>query len=601
MGSALLGAILAISVYMKGDLADNKTYHVYDCTINLNGEIDHPAQTRNDAFWLIFQQTPNPSGSSLLGVEDLDSFVNSSSKTTLDDAKYRLEDIYVDFHQYAQGITWLEWGWTHYWLNNPSYSLKVGPEGSSVQVSGDMAKDFPGAPRQARWIKGNNYTVRIVSSLTSGFGQQDDTGNDDRNIIYKGLPSLIDQSDWDKQQLRIGNTLTIKVAPADPDDYSLVNCKSSIENYKSTYISPDGSKTKAPDKALEGGLGQDGAYYTAHLLLNSDVYHVGDTFGIVTECEFQPKPGALGIGGQKKAIKHSIKIEKDNVNVITNLIEVFRYRPVPINLHGYFLEDNQKVVRVHGTVAGIDAGVSLDEIKIDASLDSKQTWQSPVGKIQWDGMNFSCDFQADIPSDRAISIDVRASIEGAIGAFTQVAHAPFDLASFVEAHFINPTTRTPIYGDGGVVSINTQSLREDPTSPIRKVGNKIEIELSAVVAISHAIDNLGFHLALPDSIQKLPGQNWAPNWKPQSAIWSPNNDWDGGASGDSSLLIKGAGGALQPTDYWFNVRVLLNKQDYRSGEKITLTIDASQSKAVKLEDPDAVKPMIRKTLSFGLF
>src|SRR2546428_4070846 len=321
-GSALLGVamllglaitVFGLSVYIKGDLADtladNKPYRVYDNTINLNGEIDHPWQTRNAAFWLIFESVKNKNGCAdghyLLALRDswnasspdYVDFSKDKNFTTLNDASYRLRGIYTYVYRECPswgdgGITWLEWGWTSYWLNNPNYNLKVGPAGSLVQRSGDMTKDFPGAPQKVSWVKGNTYTVRLVGSLESGFGQQDSTQHDDRQIIYKGLPDVNDTSDLDNQ---VGNTLTIKLAPADPDDYSLVNCKSTIKNYKSTYIAPDGSKGGPKDTVVLTGGPEQGGRYLASLTLDSKGYHKGETFYILTECDIQPKPGGLCI------------------------------------------------------------------------------------------------------------------------------------------------------------------------------------------------------------------------------------------------------------------------------------------------------------------
>ena len=57
---------------------------------------------------------------------------------------------------------------------------------------------------------------------------------------------------------------------------------------------------------------------------------------------------------------------------------------------------------------------------------------------------------------------------------------------------------------------------------------------------------------------------------------------------------------FQPGDYAFTVVLWMHTKQYQTGQKVELTIDGSQSKAARMEDPAPPKPMIIKTLSFTL-
>jgi hypothetical protein len=396
-------------------------------------------------------------------------------------------------------------------------------------------------------------------------------GHADRNIIYRGRARLIDDSDWARQQHKLGNTLTVKVAPAEPDHYYIASGNSYIE----------GANTR-----LAGEVAKDGSSYTAHLTLDPKVYSGGQSFNIITECDFKPKPGTVGCS--KDSITHKVAIEPEKVAP--------QVRPVLTNLHGYF-GDKPKTVSVHGTLAAIDQGKSPNNTTLQVSTDGKQSWNR-AQTCQWTGMNFVCDFPVEVPDNHAISLDIKAIAENKLDS---EAHVPFDLASFVEEHFLNPVTGGAISDANGVVNIDYRN--SDMRSRFPLVGNnKIQIELKAEVKITHAIDNLDFRLILPDAVDKASVQNWSAGWNPENnALWRPNSNWTGDDAGDLSLFIKGYGSTYWPGDYRFTVLLWLDKGKAKSGQyKITLTADAAHSNAVKSDDPDASKQKITKTVTFDI-
>lgn len=610
------GPAAAIEVDMKGDLQQDVVYHVYDGTLHLNAEISAPLQPRDDAFWIVFQPGGMPKSAlpetatddnalrHVWSNEEKDAYIEKHGKSGRDQlanlscinqspyywTKYYedadgntliVNGVHGDVKDCSVPETWIEWGQSSSWLDNPAYDLRVGPDPEAtpgkylVESSRDVQKHWTNFPKDIVWKEGESYVVRFAARSWKPWGPADSNDYTQRVIQYMGAPALKDIPQ-DPQDLAPTDSMKIQITPEDGKDYYLDNC--------TTTISPlDGSWKESVTGGVDKGANFGNSVYTAFLKFDNAKYKLGGKYKTVTECSFamrsyvEDKPN-LGIvlGGQKQKAVMQHEFTLAPTQNTAKKVPTSVTPPILTDIHGNFV-GNSRSVTVKGKLAAIDKdkdGNDKDPKATEMAYNTADDirWNPiPKSNIIWSGMSFSLTIPNAAPPDKPVSIDLQAKADNSL---TGEAPVPFALQSFIKLYFLHPDTRQPI--DEGT-SIKVQG----------------ETFLRLKLVVLHPIDKLQSRLQLPDLIQPDTSRGGsvefsAAGQKPEEThdmrletAHAPGADarpWDGS---DKPLLFTSK--LLKPGDYTISVPVKIKKSNYRA---VTWSVDAA--KGDKNIDPHEV-------------
>ncbi|UUP16537.1 hypothetical protein [Nitratireductor thuwali] len=467
-------------------------------------------------------------------------------------------------------VTWMEWGQTKYWLDNPRFDLSVGPAETPVETTDDMKSNFPGAPNDIVWHEGQTYVIRLAAT-TKVAGDNDYA---QRVIRYMGEPAVKDLSPQETEAESKGYAI-ISVAPENSQDYSLDRCKTTISGPGVDNATAHGGVDKAGD-----------GHYRAILELQEANYQVGQTYTATTECFFSMINDASGrswtvLGGQKSKaqLAHRIKILPEHQKTVVERVEVPKIvtqevtrevtkvvtkettkRVIPPKLTGIkgsFLDSTGEIA-INASLFAIDSGADPKKTKVEYRSGGDKDWKT-VPRITWDDGGLS--FVATLPNtvlapDVPVSLELRATAENGL---TDEAHVPFALKSFVDLYFLRPDTEEPVTEGSGV-----------------KAQGEMLLRLKLVVR--HPIGRLQSRLELPEHIEFdkkhrtfVQFSDGGERQRVPPHVLSVETDWDGS---DKPFLFSTD--LLKPGEYFITVPVAVEKSAGEDLRSVKWSVDAAK-------------------------
>jgi hypothetical protein len=499
-----------------------------------------------------------------------------------------LDDIFSQCGSLASGFTWLEWGITSYWLNNPSFSLKVGPDNSQIENNRHLSHNFTFFPSEAVWSRGENYTVRLWATKAAGIGDVRDHA--DRTVTYVGEPQMVDESvTYTESQRKLYSdspSAWIKVRPGNPNDYHFRrDLDEDDADLKSCAIATF-TEDSPPQflRYVDGHFNSDGSF-EAEATFPGDTFPEGKIVNVRTSCELEPNSdetqeqlGQPLVRGDSRRATSLLRVTVGKKTTLVAGQPVDRPVVIPYltGLHASFLSDPDQV-EVVGTLGPIDPSVVPEKTTLDTRVNGG-TWRRATNAYWTTGQDFSFTLSdAEVlgltENAQTIVLDIRAKASnGQVSANTRV---PFDLpfknGEFVSLVFLAPSnTHTPLVGENPLLLFPGE--RND---------------LTARLTISRPIDRLVMRLTVPDGISAEASAT--PTIKRISQLGTAVTDeifnphWNG--SGDDTLFDRVT---FSTGEYELVVPVIVARREQLDSiggmDPIGWVMDGSNSQTVHQQD-----------------